>query len=154
MTDELDDAMMHRALSLAQQAADLQEVPVGAVVYRGGEILGEAHNRRESDQDPTAHAEVIALRAAAATTGSWRLPECDIAVTLEPCPMCAGAMINARIRRLIYGAADPKMGSVDSLYQLCTDPRFNHRLQVRSGVLAEPCGNLLGKFFTRLRDRS
>jgi tRNA(adenine34) deaminase len=145
----LDRAMMQRALSLAQQAAAVGEVPVGAVVYRrgDGQILGEGHNRRELDADPTAHAEMLAIRQAAATLETWRLDGCAIAVTLEPCPMCAGALINSRIDRLVYGAADPKMGCVRTLYQLCTDARFNHRLQVIAGVLAEPCGAILTQFF-------
>jgi tRNA(adenine34) deaminase len=144
-------AIMQRALDLAATAAAADEVPVGAVVYQGDRVLGEAFNRRETDQDPTAHAEILALRAAAKTLNSWRLEGCSIAVTLEPCPMCAGALVNARVARLIYGAADPKMGSVATLYQICTDPRFNHRLQVIGGVLAEPCGKVLAEFFRQKR---
>src|SRR5690606_30835015 len=130
--DELDTAMMHRALAQAERAAEMGEVPVGAVVYRraDGAVLAEAHNRRETDADPTAHAEMLAVRAAAHAVGTWRLDGCAMAVTLEPCPMCAGALINSRIDRLVYGAADPKMGCVHSMYQLCTDARFNHRLEV------------------------
>jgi tRNA(adenine34) deaminase len=149
----LDEAMMRRALAQAEKAAELGEVPVGAVIYRGEEVLAEAHNRREIDRDPTAHAEMLALRAAASRLNAWRLAECTLAVTLEPCPMCAGAMINARLPRLIYGTADPKMGCVQSLYQLCTDPRFNHRLSFTAGLLAAECGQILTQFFQQLRQR-
>jgi len=149
--DEIDLAMMRRALALARAAAAMDEVPVGAVVYRGERVLAEAHNRREADQDPTAHAEILALRAAAAVVGSWRLEGCSLAVTLEPCPMCAGALVNARVARLIYGATDPKMGCVETLYQICTDRRFNHRLVVTGGVLAQECGAALAEFFQKRR---
>lgn len=146
----LDSTMMALALEQAHAAAKLGEVPVGAVIYRGEEILASSYNRRELDADPTAHAEVLALREAARKLGTWRLDECTIAVTLEPCPMCAGALVNARIRRLVYGAADPKMGCVHTLYQLCSEPRFNHRIEVVSGVMSQECGNALTEFF-RLR---
>ena len=150
-TTTIDQRMMERALAQAQQAAAVGEVPVGAVVYRGDQVLAEAHNLREANADPCAHAEVLALRQAAQRVGSWRLVACTIAVTLEPCPMCAGALINARIDRLVYGATDPKMGSVDTLHQLCTDQRFNHQLQVRGGVLDQACGEILTKFFRQQR---
>ncbi len=143
--------MMCRALELAKQAASIGEVPVGAVVYRGDEILGEGYNRREIDRDPTAHAEMLAIHAAARRLNAWRLEGCSIAVTLEPCPMCAGALVNARVARLVYGATDPKMGCVDTLYQLCTEPRFNHRLEVVGGVMAQACGETLTTFFRQLR---
>jgi tRNA(adenine34) deaminase len=146
-----DLAMMARALELAKRAAAIGEVPVGAVVYRGEQVLAEAHNRRELDCDPTAHAEMIALRAAAAALGQWRLDECSVAVTLEPCPMCAGAMVNARVARLVYGAADPKMGCVRTLHSLCNDPRFNHRIEVIAGIDAEACGRVLQEFFQARR---
>jgi tRNA(adenine34) deaminase len=148
---DLDTRMMRRALEQARIAADKGEVPVGAVAYRGEEVLAEAHNERELAQDPTGHAEMLAMRAAAKRLGTWRLDGCTLAVTLEPCPMCAGAMVNARLGRLVYGAADPKMGSVDTLYQLCDDPRFNHRLVVVRGVLAEACGEVLKDFFRARR---
>jgi tRNA(adenine34) deaminase len=152
MADDLDLAMMQRALALAREAAALGEVPVGAVVYRAdGRVLAEAFNRRELDQDPTAHAELLALRAAARALGSWRLEGCTLAVTLEPCPMCAGAMVNARLPRLVYGADDPKMGCVRTLHALCSEPRFNHRVAVDAGVLAEPCGQVLREFFQARR---
>lgn len=147
---ELDLAMMRRALALGACAAELGEVPVGAVIYRGGEVLAEGHNLRESTADPTAHAEMIALRDAARRLGTWRLDGCSIAVTLEPCPMCAGALVNARVSRLLYGADDPKMGCVRTLHTLCTDSRFNHRIEVICGVLAAEGASLLREFF-RLR---
>lgn len=151
MVTPLDLTMMRRALALAQQAAAMEEVPVGAVVYRGDAILGQGYNLRETEQDPTAHAEIIALRQAARALGSWRLEGCTLAVTLEPCPMCAGALVNARVPRLIYGARDPKMGCVDTLHRLCTEPRFNHRLVVVGGVLAEEAAELLSGFFKKRR---
>lgn len=148
---ELDMKMMRRAIALAQAAAKLDEVPVAAVIYRGEQVLAEAHNRRELDGDPTAHAEMLALRHAAAAMASWRVEDCTLAVTLEPCPMCAGAIVNARVPRLVYGATDPKMGCVDTLHQLCTDARFNHRVEVIGGVLADECGDLLSSYFSRKR---
>lgn len=143
--------MMRLALEQAQQALALGEVPVGAVIYEGQRVLAAAHNLRESRADPTAHAEILALRAAARVRGRWRLDGCAMAVTLEPCPMCAGALVNSRMDRLVYGASDPKMGAVDTLYDLCREPRFNHRLQVRAAVLAEPCAQLLQAFFRARR---
>lgn len=153
MTDELDIAMMRRALALAEAAAAIGEVPIGAVIYRGEEVLAEAHNRREIDADPTAHAEILALRDAARRVGAWRLDGCSIAVTLEPCPMCAGALVNSRMARLVYGAADPKMGCVDTLYSICTDTRFNHRLAIERGVLADECVAVLQRFFQARRGK-
>jgi tRNA(adenine34) deaminase len=153
MDTSVDIAMMQRALAQAEAAAAMGEVPVGAVVYRGEQVLAEAHNRREIDHDPTGHAEIIALRAAAQQLGTWRLEDCSLAVTLEPCPMCAGAMINARVQRLVYAVRDPKMGCVDTLYQLPTDTRFNHRLEVVEGVLADQCAAVLSDFFAKLRQR-
>jgi len=149
--DPVHTQMMLRALEQARRAAAAGEVPVGAVVYKGEDILGEAHNLRESVHDPTAHAEIIALRAAALKLGMWRLDGCGIAVTLEPCPMCAGALINARIDHVVYGAADPKMGCAGTLYNLCTDERFNHRLRVISDVMADECVKLLQEFFAARR---
>ena len=145
--------MMALALEQAQAAAELDEVPVGAVVYRDDRVLGVGHNVRETEGDPTGHAEIVALRRAAREVGSWRLDRCAMAVTLEPCPMCAGALVNARVASLVYGASDPKMGCVETLYALCTEPRFNHRLAVRSGVMAEPAAALLRGFFAARRGR-
>ncbi|MDX1564314.1 MAG: nucleoside deaminase, partial [Phycisphaeraceae bacterium] len=123
---ELDRHMMRRALDRAREAAAMDEVPVGAVVYRGQQVLAEAFNRRESDSDPTSHAEILAMRQAARRLGDWRLSDCTLVVTLEPCAMCAGAIVNGRVGRLVYGARDPKMGAVESLYRLCNDKRMNH----------------------------
>jgi tRNA(adenine34) deaminase len=142
---------MRRALDLARRAGTRGEIPVGAVVVVGQQVVGEGENRRESDQDATAHAEILALRAAAAQLGSWRLEEASVYVTLEPCPMCAGALVNARAARVIYGCADPKAGAVRSRYALCEDPRLNHRVEVIGGVLAEACAELLQEFFAALR---
>ena len=150
-TSLIDVVMMRRALAQAKLAVQIGEVPVGAVVYSGEQVLAEAHNRRESQADPTAHAEVIAIRIAAQALGSWRLDRCNLAVTLEPCPMCAGALVNARVKRLVYGAVDPKAGSVHSLYQICTDHRLNHRLEVTGGVLIDQCAALLCAFFQQRR---
>lgn len=146
-----DLEMMHLALAQAKSAAAVGEVPVGAVVYRDNQVIAQAHNLREKNADPTAHAEVLALRAASEVLRSWRLLGCTIAVTLEPCPMCAGALVNARLTRLVYGAADPKMGAVHTLHQLCTDTRFNHQLEVIPGVLADSCRQLLTQFFQQRR---
>ena len=142
---------MRQALCEAAEAAMRGDVPVGAVVLRGGELIAAAGNRREADQDPTAHAEVLALRQAAKVVGLWRLNDCVLYVTQEPCPMCAGAAVNARLGRLVFGCDNPKAGAVKTLYQMVEDPRLNHRLPVRGGVLAEECGALLSLFFRRLR---
>ena len=142
---------MREALEQAKQAAKLGDVPVGAVIVRDGRILAAAHNRRFLDADPTAHAEMLAIRAAAEAMGDWRLIGCEIIVTLEPCCMCAGAIVLARMDRLVYGAVDPKAGAAESLYRLCSDERLNHRLEVISGVLAEPCGEILSRFFQAQR---
>ena len=147
-----DERFMAEALNLADQAEAMGDVPIGAVVVKAGEIIATAHNRRAIDGDPTAHAEVLAIRAAAAAIGDWRLSGCELYVTLEPCAMCAGAMVLARIDRLVYGAADPKAGAVDTLYHICTDSRLNHRIEVVSGVLAEQCAEKLSRFFRSRRD--
>jgi tRNA(adenine34) deaminase len=147
----LDERMMTLALEDARDAASGGDVPVGAVVARGDEVLGRAGNAREREQDPTAHAEILALRSAAHTAGSWHLEGCTMYVTLEPCAMCAGALVLSRIDRLVFGAADPKAGFVGSLGDLVRDPRLNHALEVTSGVLAEDCGDLLRDFFRNRR---
>ena len=152
--DAADEALVRAALEEARTAAALGEVPVGAVVARNGEILARAHNLRETTADPTAHAEVLALREAARREGSWRLEGLTLAVTLEPCFMCAGALVNARVDRLVFGAADPKAGAVGSLSDVARDPRLNHRLAVRSGVLAAECGEVLRAFFAARRKPS
>jgi tRNA(adenine34) deaminase len=145
--------MMRRALDLARRAAAIGEVPVGAVVYETatGRVLGEGFNRREADRDPAAHAEMSAIREACRAIGDWRLNHCTLAVTLEPCPMCAGLIVNARLGRLVYGADDPKAGAIRTLYTLATDPRLNHRAEVIAGVLAGECAALLRDFFRTLR---
>jgi len=148
-----DEAMMRRALELAQNAASAGEVPVGAVVYQtaSGRVLGEGANRRETDADPAAHAELIAIRAAARALGDWRLNECTLVVTLEPCVMCAGLIVNARVGRLVFGARDPKAGAAVSLHRLCEDERLNHRVKPIEGLLADECGRLLRQFFKTRR---
>ena len=146
-----DERYMKLALAQAEQAAALDEAPIGALIVCDGEIICTAHNRRESDNDPTAHAELLALRAASQTLNRWRLTGCTLYVTLEPCLMCAGAMVLARIDRLVYGANDPKGGAVASLYQALTDERLNHRVEVTGGVLADECGQILTDFFRAKR---
>jgi tRNA(adenine34) deaminase len=144
-------ALMRQALAAAEAATALGEVPVGAVIVVGGAVVAVAHNERETGNDPTAHAEVLALRRASSVLGSWRLTDADLYVTMEPCPMCAGAIVNARVRRLFYGCHDPKAGAVRSLYQLLDDRRLNHRVEVVPGVLAAEAAGLLRAFFGRLR---
>lgn len=144
---------MRRALREADHAAQIGEVPVGALVVFGGQVVTAAHNTRETEHDPCGHAELIAVRRAAEVLGRWRLWGCTVYVTLEPCAMCAGAMVNARIDRLVYGASDPKAGAVESLYEICTDARLNHRVAVTSGVLADECGSALKAFFRERRGR-
>ncbi len=152
-----DRRMMQRALELARQAAEKGEVPVGAVVYLGeseeARILGEAHNTRENERDPVGHAELLAIQLAARELGDWRLNDCTLVVTLEPCLMCAGAIVNARVGRLVFGARDPKAGAVASLYRLCEDERLNHRLTPIEGVLAEESSELLRAFFRARRSQ-
>ena len=143
---------MELALDQARLAASRDEVPVGAVVVMDDRVIAAAHNRRELDQDPTAHAEMLALRQAAAVMGSWRLCGASLYVTLEPCIMCAGALVHARVAQLVYGCDDSKAGAVRSLYKICEDPRLNHRLEVVSGLLAEPCSRVLSEFFAMLRN--
>ncbi len=145
------EAWMRLALAQAEQAAEEDEVPVGAVIVREGRVIAAAYNQRETLHDPTAHAEMIAITQAAESLGSWRLDGCVLYVTLEPCPMCAGAIIQARIPRVVFGATDPKAGAVCSLYRMLDDERLNHRAQAIGGVLAEPCGEILTRFFQRQR---
>ena len=146
-----DQHHMQRAYEQAVSAGRQGEVPVGAVIVHQGQIVAAAHNQRETLRDPTAHAEMIAITQAAESLGSWRLTDCTLYVTLEPCPMCAGAIVQARLPRLVYGAADPKAGAVDSLFQLLSDTRLNHQTDVIAGVLAEPCGEILSEFFRQRR---
>jgi tRNA(adenine34) deaminase len=142
---------MGEALVLARRARDLGEVPVGAVIVREGEVLGKGFNRRETRGDPLAHAELEAIVDARASVDGWRFESCEMVVTLEPCAMCAGALVNGRFAGLVFGAADPKAGFCGSLGDLVRDQRLNHRLEVREGVLAEECGSLLREFFSNLR---
>ncbi len=142
---------MGEALALAREALDLGEVPVGAVVVVDGGVVGEGFNRREVDQDPLAHAELVAIRAACATLGRWRLDDATLYCTLEPCVMCAGALVQARVGRLVFGATDPKYGAVGSQFDLPRDPRLNHRVAVSGGIEATPCRSLLDEFFANLR---
>jgi tRNA(adenine34) deaminase len=152
--DAADAAWMQRALEEASLAVDHGDVPVGALVVDGrGCELARAHNRREVDADPTAHAEILALRAAARQRGHWRLDDCSLFVTLEPCTMCAGAMVNARLGRLVFGASDPKAGAIVSLYRLADDARLNHRFSVVGGCAREASVELLQRFFKALRAR-
>lgn len=144
---------MELALAEARLALEHGDVPVGAVVVVGGEVIGRGHNERERRQDPTAHAEVLALQQAAAAIGSWRLTEATVVVTLEPCVMCAGALLSARVGRVVFGADDPKAGAAGSLYNVFADPRLNHEVPLRARVRAEECGRLLSDFFEgRRRD--
>jgi tRNA(adenine34) deaminase len=142
---------MRAALDEAYAAADADEVPVGAVVVRGSQIIGRGHNQRERLADPTAHAEMLAITAAATTVGDWRLTGCTLYVTLEPCPMCAGAIVLARLNRVVYGADDPALGACRSLYEITTDRRTNHQVELVSGVCATACGQILRDFFVRRR---
>jgi tRNA(adenine34) deaminase len=148
-----DEFYMELALAEARKAYECDEVPVGAVVVRGDEIVGKGYNRREELQTPIAHAEILAIEEAARRLGSWRLSECRLYVTLEPCIMCVGAILQARVGALVFGCLDAKAGAVKSLYQLCNDRRLNHRLPVKGGVLARACTEILEQFFSRLRQK-
>jgi tRNA(adenine34) deaminase len=150
---ETDIAYMAMALDEARKAAGDGEVPIGAVVVCDGAVISRAHNRREGGLDPTAHAEMLAIKEAAEGLGRWRLSDCTLYVTLEPCPMCAGALVNARIGRLVFGTRDPKAGAVGTLYDLSADDRLNHKFEVTEGVLGEECAEELRVFFQGLRDR-
>ncbi len=150
-SSDLDLAFMREAILEAHKASRIGEVPVGAVVVHNGEIIARAHNRRTTDHDPTAHAELIAIRDAAKVLGDWRLEDCTVYVTLEPCPMCAGTMVLGRVARCVYGCVDPKAGYMGSLADLSRDERLNHRFPVTPGVLAEECGDLLRNFFREIR---
>ena len=156
MVPEPDALKMHEdymrlALEEAQAALGEDEVPIGAVIVCENRLIAAAHNQREQLRDPTAHAEMIAITQAAGARQSWRLDDCTLYVTLEPCPMCAGAIVQARISTVVYGAADPKAGAVRTLYNLLDDPRLNHRCQIVPAVLAEPCGQILSQFFQEQR---
>jgi tRNA(adenine34) deaminase len=151
MNVAVDEQWMKEALRQAERALQAGEVPVGAVVVSQNKIVGQGFNRNLLDRDPTAHAEIIALREAAANIGNHRLLDCELYATIEPCAMCAGAITHARVRRLVYGAEDPKAGAVHSVMQVVNHPALNHRVEVKGGVLAEPCGELLQQFFRARR---
>jgi len=144
------DEWMAVALDEARAAGAAGDVPVGCVIVHDGQLLARGHNRREADRDPTAHAEIVALRAAASVLGTWRV-EATLYVTQEPCPMCAGAIVNARVSRLVFGCTNPKAGAVQTLYQLTTDPRLNHRVEVIAGIRDTECASELSQFFAALR---
>ncbi|MBC8352847.1 MAG: nucleoside deaminase [Planctomycetes bacterium] len=147
----MHETYMRMALQQAEAARAENEVPVGAVIIQDERVVAAAYNQREQLHDPTAHAEMIAITQAAESLGGWRLEQCRLYVTLEPCPMCAGAILQARIPFIVYGATDPKAGAVDSLFQLLRDTRLNHRAEVIAGVLAQPCGEILTAFFAEQR---
>jgi len=148
---ECDDQWMEQALAAAQLAAEQNEVPVGALIVRDGQLVATGYNLREQCHNPTAHAELLAITRASEVLGDWRLEGCTLYVTLEPCIMCAGAILLARIPRVVYGASDPKAGAVSSLHQLLTDSRLNHRCEVTGGILADRCGRILSEFFQAQR---
>lgn len=145
---------MREALKEAQKAYDQEEVPIGAVVVLNGEIIGRGHNLREKEQDATLHAEIKAIRQANQHLGSWRIEDCELFVTLEPCPMCSGAMILARMKKVVFGAFDPKAGTAGTFMNLLQDSRFNHQVEVEQGVLEEECQEILRSFFKGLRERN
>ena len=149
----MDATWMVEALAEARKAAAAGEVPIGAVVVHGGRVVGRGRNARETQRDPTAHAEILALQEAARSLGRWRLTGATVYATLEPCPMCAGALVNARVDRLVYAVPDPKAGAAGSLFDVPRDPRLNHRVEVASGVLAAECGELLSSFFRTRRGK-
>jgi tRNA(adenine34) deaminase len=151
MIDGDDQTFMRAAFHEAAAALDHEDVPVGAVVVHEGRIIGRGRNQREQLQDPTAHAEMIAITAAASHLSSWRLEGCTMYVTLEPCAMCAGALVLARMPRIVFGARDPKAGACGSLFNLCADPRLNHRVEITEGVMAEDCSMILREFFAMQR---
>ena len=155
MTEEnLDEQWMRAAIDEAKLAEGKGEVPVGAVIVHDGAIIGRGHNLRELSQDPTTHAEMIAIREAARALGSWRLIDTTLYVTLEPCPMCAGALVNARVPRVVWGCNDPKAGATETLYTIGSDPRLNHRFECVPGVLGDECSALLTGFFTAIRSKN
>ncbi|MFT8318146.1 MAG: tRNA adenosine(34) deaminase TadA [Sporolactobacillus sp.] len=152
MTD-IDEVYMGQAIAQAEKAAAIGEVPIGAVIVKDGRVIARNYNRRETLQDPAAHAELLAIRKASAILGTWRLSGCTLYVTLEPCPMCAGAIVQSRIDRLVFGAPDPKAGCCGTLLNLVQEPRFNHRAEVASGICEAECASLLTTFFRELREQ-
>lgn len=159
IVDETVDNLVHErwmreAIAQARLAEEIGEVPIGAVVVRGNEIIGRGYNLRETSQDATAHAEIVAIREASQAIGAWRLLDCRLYVTLEPCPMCAGAIVQSRVPQVIYGTRDPKAGCAGTLMNLLQEPRFNHRTEIVEGILQEECASLLTQFFRRLRGKA
>lgn len=150
---EKEEYYMRFAIEEAKKAADIHEVPIGAVIIHEGTVLATAHNRRETEQNAVAHAELLAIEEACRKLGSWRLEGAELYVTLEPCPMCSGAIILSRIKKVVYGASDPKAGCAGTLMNLLEDGRFNHQSEVMSGVLADECGSLLSNFFREIRQK-
>lgn len=151
--EEEDRRWMQEAIAEAEKAESIGEVPIGAVIVRNNEIIGRGHNLRETRLDPTAHAELVAIRNACDSIEAWRLLDCTLYVTLEPCPMCAGAIVQSRVKRVVYGTHDPKAGCAGTLMNLLQEPRFNHETELTSGVLQTECALLLTRFFRRLRGR-
>jgi tRNA(adenine34) deaminase len=153
VSESAHERWMREAIAQAEEAERLAEVPIGCAIVHDAtqRIIGRAYNRREVDRDPTAHAEILAIREASRALGHWRLLDCTLYVTLEPCPMCAGAVVNARVPRLVYGCDDPKAGAVRTLYQICDDARLNHRVEVIPGILSNECAELLQRFFRARR---
>ncbi|MDF2836625.1 MAG: CMP/dCMP deaminase zinc-binding [Paenibacillus sp.] len=151
--EQEDREWMLEAIAEAEKAEAIGEVPIGAVIVRNNEIIGRGHNLRETKHDPTAHAELVAIRDACDRIGAWRLLDCTLYVTLEPCPMCAGALVQSRVKRVVYGTVDPKAGCAGTLMNLLQEPRFNHETELTSGVLQAECAMLLTRFFRRLRNR-
>ncbi|RST57758.1 nucleoside deaminase [Siminovitchia terrae] len=153
MQMEREEKYMRLAIAEAKKAEEMQEVPIGAVVVLNDEVVAAAHNRRETDQNAVAHAELLAIEEACEKLGTWRLEEAELFVTLEPCPMCSGAIILSRVKKVVYGASDPKAGCAGTLMNLLTDERFNHQSEVINGVLGEECGRLLSDFFRSIRQK-
>lgn len=151
--EHLDDFYMREAIKEAKKAEELNEVPIGAVIVHDGQIISRAHNLRESEQNAIAHAELLAIDQACRELGSWRLEDAELYVTLEPCPMCSGAILLSRVKRVVYGASDPKAGCAGTLMNLLQDGRFNHQSEVVEGVLEDECGQMLTDFFRKIRDR-
>ncbi|WP_462410021.1 tRNA adenosine(34) deaminase TadA [Neobacillus sp. Marseille-QA0830] len=151
--NDLDELFMREAIKEAKKAEEINEVPIGAVIVHDGKIIARAHNLRETEQNSLAHAELLAIEGACREMGSWRLENTTLYVTLEPCPMCAGAIMLSRVERVVYGASDPKGGCAGTLMNLLDEPRFNHQCMVVKGVLEEACGQMLSDFFQKLRQR-
>lgn len=151
--EQEDQAWMYKALEEAKKAELIGEVPIGAIIVKDGEVIGTGYNLRETKHDPTAHAEMVAIREACDRIGAWRLLECTLYVTLEPCPMCAGAIVQSRIQRVVYGTRDPKAGCAGTLMNLLQEPRFNHETELTEGVLQSECATILTQFFRKLRQQ-